>query len=71
MRVLDIDLDFFLADCCPLAEPGCRPVLSGHEPWAAVDVISFLETQCLCDRSRPVPGAVFETHDGALPCSPI
>lgn len=66
MRVLDIDLDFFLADCCPLAEPGCRPVLSGHEPWAAVDVISFLETQCLCDRSRPVPGAVFETHDGAL-----
>ena len=21
-RILDIDLDFFLADCCPLAAPG-------------------------------------------------
>ena len=32
MRVLDIDLDFFLADCCPLAELGHRPSLPGHEP---------------------------------------
>ena len=31
MRVLDIDLDFFLADCCPLAEPGERPELPGHD----------------------------------------
>ena len=32
-RVLDIDLDFFLADCCPLAELGQRPNLTEHEPW--------------------------------------
>lgn len=66
MRVLDIDLDFFLLDCCPLAAPGERPVLSGHEPWAEADVIAFLERQCGLSEARPVPGAIFETHDGAL-----
>ena len=46
MRVLDIDLDFFLADCCPLAELGLRPSLPLHEPWEASAVRAFLENQC-------------------------
>ena len=33
MRVLDIDLDFFLADCCEPAPVGARPDAAGHEPW--------------------------------------
>ena len=66
MRVLDLDLDFFLADCCPLAEPGCRPVLAGHEPWTADAVRGFLERHCGLDRRSPVPGRIFETHDRAL-----
>ena len=66
MRVLDIDLDFFLADCCPLAEPGRRPELAGHEPWNADGVTRFLEDQCGLDASRPIPGRIFPTHDGAL-----
>ena len=66
MRVLDIDLDFFLADCCPLAEPGERPVLEGHEPWPEETVVRFLEEQCGLDAAHPLPGAVFETHDRAL-----
>jgi len=66
MRVLDIDLDFFLADCCPLAERGERPALAGHEPWDEADVIAFLENNCGLDRAHPVPGRVFETHDMAL-----
>ena len=65
-RVLDLDLDFFLADCCPLAEPGQRPSLIGHEPWTGEAVRSFLETRCLLSKERPIPGRVFETHDGAL-----
>ena len=28
MRVLDIDLDFFLAGCCPLADKGGRSFLA-------------------------------------------
>ena len=66
MRVLDIDLDFFLEDCCPLAEKGMRPTLAGHAPWDPEDVVSFLETNCGLDASRPVPGIIFETHDQAL-----
>ena len=66
MRVLDIDLDFFLADCCPLAEPGQRPALAGHEPWSEAQVIAFLEEQCGLRADAPLPGCVFETHDQAL-----
>ncbi len=66
MRVLDIDLDFFLADCCPLAPLGERPALPGHEPWAPEAVTDFLERQCGLSPARPLPGAIFETHDGAL-----
>lgn len=66
MRVLDIDLDFFLADCCPLAELGERPVLAGHEPWEAARVVDFLERQCSLSAAHPLPGRIFPTHDQAL-----
>ena len=66
MRVLDLDLDFFLADCCPLADIGSRPVLTGHEPWAPEEVVRFLKEQCGLNEAEPIPGAIFETHDGAL-----
>lgn len=66
MRVLDIDLDFFLADCCPLAELGERPQLKGHEPWSEPQVVDFLERQCGLDAAHPLPGRIFETHDRAL-----
>ena len=65
-RVLDIDLDYFLAECCPLAAVGERPILAGHEPWAPDSVRVFLERQCLLSRDQPLPGRVFETHDQAL-----
>lgn len=66
MRVLDIDLDFFLADCCPLADIGKRPCLEGHEPWPEEKVTAFLEEQCGLSVDVPIPGAVFDTHDKAL-----
>lgn len=66
MRVLDIDLDFFLADCCPLADMGERPCLEGHEPWPEEEVVAFLEGQCGLSADDPKPGAVFQTHDMAL-----
>ena len=65
-RVLDIDLDYFLAECCPLADVGRRPALEGHEPWAGEAVRQFLERDCLLSRAHPLPGRVFPTHDGAL-----
>ncbi|MBO4878869.1 MAG: UPF0489 family protein [Clostridia bacterium] len=66
MRVLDLDLDFFLADCCELAAPGERPPLSGHEPWEEARVRRFLEDNCGLSRESPVPGRVYATHDGSL-----
>lgn len=66
MRVLDIDLDLFLEDTCPLAPVGERPCLEGHRPWSEADVRRFLEDCCGLDRSRPIPGRVFDTHDKAL-----
>lgn len=66
MRVLDIDLDFFLADCCELAPLGKRPPLLGHEPWSEEVVRCFLEENCGLNRDNPIQGRAFETHDGAL-----
>ena len=66
MRVLDLDLDFFLNDCCPLSAPGERPDPAGHEPWEEERVCSFLEKNCGLSRSRRIPGEVFATHDMAL-----
>ena len=66
MRVLDIDLDFFLNDTCPLAEVGKRPILEGHEPWPEGKVREFMENRLHLSAARPVEGKVFETHDGAL-----
>ena len=53
-RVLDIDLDFFLADCCPLAEIGQRPALQGHEPWEPDSVRLFLEKDCLLSVAQDI-----------------
>lgn len=66
MRVLDLDMDFFLTAPCPLAAPGERPDEACAQPYADAQVVRFLETQCGLDRARPVPGAIFETHDRAL-----
>lgn len=66
MRVLDIDLDFFLADCCPLAALGERPDCIGHEPWDEAEVIGFLENNCGLSSDNPIPGRIFDTHDKAL-----
>ena len=66
MRVLDLDLDFFLADCCPQAEIGERPSVEGHEPWEEAQVVDFLERQCGLSAEQPLPGRIFETHDQAL-----
>lgn len=66
MYVLDLDLDFFLDNVCPLAERGQRPDANQATPWPEEQVRSFLENNCGLRRDKPVPGALFETHDQAL-----
>ena len=66
MRVLDLDMDFFLSGPCPLAEKGERPDEASAEVWSEEAVVRFLEDQCGLSREHPVPGAIFDTHDKAL-----
>lgn len=66
VRVLDLDMDFFLTDACPLAPRGQRPSEDCAKPYGDEEVVRFLEEQCGLSRERPVPGAIFDTHDKAL-----
>jgi len=66
MRVLDLDMDFFLSAPCPLAEYGKRPEESCARAYSDEEVRRFLEQQCGLSREHPVPGAIFDTHDKAL-----
>ena len=66
MKVLDLDMDFFLTDACPLAPLGERPPERCAQPYDDAEVIRFLEEQCGLSRAKPVPGAIFDTHDKAL-----
>ncbi|MBP3428211.1 MAG: UPF0489 family protein [Clostridia bacterium] len=66
MRVLDLDMDFFLSGPCPLAPLGCRPDEACAGAWSEEAVVRFLEEQCGLSREWPVPGAIFDTHDKAL-----
>ncbi|MBQ1820613.1 MAG: UPF0489 family protein [Clostridia bacterium] len=66
MWALDLDLDFFLNDCCPLAPKGERPSSDCASPWTEAAVVSFLEDALGLDAKKPIPGRITETHDGAL-----
>jgi len=66
MWVLDLDLDFFLDACCPLANKGERPDSACAKPWEPEAVADFLENALGLDASHPIPGRITETHDGAL-----
>ena len=66
MRVLDLDMDFFLTAPCPLAEYGERPDEGCAQAYSDEEVIRFLEEQCGLSRQHPIPGAIFDTHDKAL-----
>ena len=66
MNVLDLDLDFFLTDCCPLAKQGERPDASYAQPWPEEAVAAYLEQHLGLSTAHPIPGVIMETHDGAL-----
>lgn len=66
MRVLDLDMDFFLSVPCPLARLGERPDESCANVYSDEEVIRFFEEQCGLSREHPIPGAIFDTHDKAL-----
>lgn len=65
-RILDLDLDFFLSDCCALAPLGARPASHEATPWPCEQVETFLQEHLLLSKEHPLPGRIFPTHDLAL-----
>lgn len=60
LRILDLDLDFFLHDVAYWAGDSGRLDAAEYPPWELSDAISFLEGRCLLgDR---LPGFVVENH---------
>jgi hypothetical protein len=66
MKVLDIDLDFFLDDVAWFRGEAERLEDHDYKPWSDQEVISFIEDQCGLSRSRPVPGRIVVNHDEAF-----
>jgi hypothetical protein len=62
MRVLNLDLDFFLNDRVTNRpdDPNRRPDDRDLVPWQAEDVVSFLENEL--NLKKPIPGKVVVSH---------
>lgn len=61
MRILDIDLDFFLNTTRFWPSFG-RPEDPTLRPWSPEAVQNFLEKQCGLRRDRPLPGLIVDEH---------
>ena len=74
MRVLDLDLDFFLDMITYPADPGerrpsgpdDRPHSEGDIPWTEKEVIRFLENRCGLSDQEPVNGRLVTHHHEAF-----
>lgn len=66
MRILDLDLDFFI-ECSHIpswredSEENRLPLAEGT-PWEKEDVIKYLEENCGLSQEAPIPGSVVTYH---------
>lgn len=66
MRVLDIDLDFFVSDIAHfVSDNGKRLNDDYYKIWDEKSVRKFLEKKCGLSRSKPVKGRLIRHHDEA------
>ena len=64
MRILDIDLDFFLDDIAHSKGKSLKRLnKKDYIPWKEKDVIEFLEKQIGLDKTKPVKGKFFVHHE--------
>ncbi len=63
MRILDIDLDFFLSRISYGGARDGRLDSGNYLPWPAQNVRTFLETRCGLSKANRLPGKVVLTHD--------
>lgn len=64
MRILDIDLDFFLDEIAQWRKRNTQRLNKNHyTPWNSGQVECFLEKNLGLDKEHPIPGAYFIHHD--------
>lgn len=65
MRILNIDLDFFLSDIRYSPQDRSRPPAKDFKPWPPEAVQDFMERNCGLDPTAPLPlpGILVQTHD--------
>ena len=64
MRVLDIDLDFFLSRIAISVDPNDRlKEADGFVPWRELEVRRFLEENCGLDKNKPIKGLLSVRHN--------
>ncbi len=62
MRVLDLDLDFFLDVTHTSGDIEGTTHLDYGQPWTESETREFLESQCALSQTTKMPGAVFGNH---------
>ena len=63
MRILDMDLDFFLSDITYDSRPAERVSAEDVHPWSDEEAITFLNTKLGIVKGASVPLCVVRTHD--------
>ena len=66
MRVLDIDLDFFLEEAVHYSQAGIRPDDQDYPPWPEAKTRSFLRNRLGLDVQHPIPGSVEIEHNAVF-----
>lgn len=62
MKILDIDLDFFLSEIAHFVDGDRLNEADGFIPWEESQVRRFLETNCGLNQNEPVRGCFFVKH---------
>lgn len=65
MRILDIDMDYFLKDISSMS-PEERLEEDYIEKWTEEEIINFFEKNLGLDKNYKIPGCIIKTHDEAI-----
>lgn len=66
MKILDIDMDFFLDGIAHFISGDDRLSDEDYKPWNEEDFRNFLEQNCLLSKENPIKGRVIKEHNEAF-----
>lgn len=68
VKLLDIDMDYFLFDVPSFIPSDCKKRIDGeyYKPWSRGEVISFLENNLGLSKSKKIQGQIVTHHHEAL-----